>query len=487
MVSSMSKIEGIAASQNRRFLVRGASVLTMDPKLGEIDRTDVLVENGIIAAIGASEVGDAEVIDAQGMILMPGMVDGHRHLWQDMAKNYRFRNFMFDTNVRFGPMFSADDFYLANLVGGLTALDSGVTTVVDFCHLVQDYEQAHEAARGTRDSNVTGFFCPQLLPKRRTYGPGASIPAEEAWVQTMAPAAPDLVRDLERVRDELFSVAADPLRFGLCLTGPELSPRKPEEVLIEFEYARRLEACLVTQHLLGTSGAFRMGLDRNYRVVPELIRHKLIGPGYLAAHGTGLSNDELAMIADAGGAIVSTVMGEVGYADPPAHARFRLAGGSVAIGADGTGRDTHDYFQHIRAAKHSLFRDEANFMLGHTLTPDDYLGLATIEGARAIGLDGVIGSISVGKRADLVLLRTDRAFFPRIGTLASKVFGYSSIEDVDSVWVSGRRVKANGRLIGADWEDLFARCNAAWERIERDALSISFTGKMGPTFPSKSS
>lgn len=470
-----------------RQLIRGASVLTMDAALGEIDRADVLIEDGRIAAIGDITADDAEIIDGSGRILMPGMIDGHRHLWQDMAKNYRFGNFMFETNVRFGPVFSAEDFHLANLVGGLTALDAGVTTVVDFCHLVQDYEQAHAAALGTRASGVAGFFCPQLLPRKRSYGPGVSIDAEEAWSQTMGPADPGLVDDLLRVRTELFSSSDDLLQFGLCLTAFEFSRRRPQEVLAEFDYARRFEVSLLTQHLLGTTGAWRMGLDRGYRIIPELARAGLIGPGYLAAHGTGLTDDELKMIADAGGSLVSTVMGEAGYAHPPAHARFRMAGGAAAIGADGTGRDTHDYFQHIRAAKHTLFRDERNFMLGHSLAPEVHLGLATIEGARALGIDREVGSISVGKRADLVLLRCDRSFFPRIGTLASRVFGYSSIEDVENVWVAGRRVKKDGTLVGHDWNDLYARSAKAWERIERDALSISFTGEMRPTFPAKDS
>lgn len=460
-------------------------MLTMDASLGELGPCDVLVEDSKIAAIGSLPVEEAEIVDAHGMILMPGMVDGHRHLWQDMAKNYRFGNFMFETNVRFGPMFNAEDFHLANFIGGLTALDSGVTSVVDFCHLVQDYEQAEAAALGTRESGVAGFFCPQLLPRRRTYAAGSTIDAELAWQQTMGPADPDLVVDLIKLRARHFSASDDVLGFGVCLTAFEFSPRTPEEVLAEFEHARRLDPAIVTQHVLGVSGAWRMGLDRSYRLIPELVRAGVIGPGYVAAHCTGVSDAELALLADAGGAVVSTVMGEAGYAYPPAHARFRKAGGVAAMGADGTGRDTHDYFQHIRAAKQTLFRDEANFMLGHTTTPLEHLALATIDGARAIGMDGTIGSITVGKRADLVLLRTDRAFFPKMGDLASKVFGYASSEDVDSVWVAGRRVKSGGKLIGADWNDLYARCASAWERIERDALSISFTGAMQPTFPAK--
>lgn len=474
-----------APSRPRKLLIRGAAVLTMDDALGDLERGDVLVDDGRIAAIGSLDVEDAETVDANGMILMPGMIDGHRHLWQDMAKNYRFGNFMFETNVRFGPVFSAEDFHLANLVGGLTALDSGVTSVVDFCHLVQDYDQAEAAALGTRESGIAGFFCPQLPPRRRTYGPGSVIDAELAWTQTMGPADPALVDDLVRLRTRHFASSDDILGFGVCLTAFEFSPRKPEDVLVEFEHARRLDARIVTQHILGVSGAWRMGLDQTYRVIPELVRAGLIGPGYLAAHCTGLTDAELSMLADAGGAVVSTVMGEAGYAYPPAHARFRKVGGTAAMGADGTGRDTHDYFQHIRAAKHTLFRDEANFMLGHTTSPREHLALATIDGARAIGLDGVVGSIAAGKRADLVLLRTDRAFFPRLGDLASKVFGYASIEDVDSVWVAGKRVKAAGKLVGANWDALYARCSSAWERIERDARSVTFSGEMKPTFPAK--
>ncbi|TIQ66812.1 MAG: amidohydrolase, partial [Mesorhizobium sp.] len=133
--------------------------------------------------------------------------------------------------------------------------------------------------------------------------------------------------------------------------------------------------------------------------------------------------------------------GETAYAYPSVHARFHRASGAASIGADGTGRDTHDYFQHIRLAKYGLYRDEENIGLAHSLRPQDYLRLATIEGARALGLESQLGSITPDKQADLVLLRTNRTFFPQVGDLASRVFGYSSIEDVDSVWVCGERVK----------------------------------------------
>ena len=158
------------AGNQPRTLIRGADVLTMDPTLGEQLATDVLVDNGRIAAFGKGLAADgAEVVDAQGMILMPGMIDGHRHVWQyiglgrmvesspgDFATNY------FLWKMAAVVAMEPEDHYIAELVGGLQAIDSGVTSILDYAHGQDTEAKAMAAAQGLKDSGIAGWFAYQM-------------------------------------------------------------------------------------------------------------------------------------------------------------------------------------------------------------------------------------------------------------------------------------------------------------------------------------
>ena len=174
------------------LLIRGADLLTMDPVLQEIEGGDVLVENGKISAVGQGLALDgAEVIDARGMILMPGMCDGHRHVWQIIdagrlaktrpAHYATYQNWKMRTIVSLTP----EDHYLAGLVGGLLAIDSGVTSIIDYAHGQINAETALAAGQGVKDSGIGGWFAFQLGVSS-SYKPGDTVPLAVATSQRIA-------------------------------------------------------------------------------------------------------------------------------------------------------------------------------------------------------------------------------------------------------------------------------------------------------------
>jgi len=147
----------------------------------ELFETDVLVQNGVIAEIGKGlSVANAEVIDAIGMILMPGMCDGHRHLWQtvDAGRLAKTQPSLYSTyqewKMRTMVSMTPDDHYLAGYLGGLMAIDSGVTSVVDYAHGQINAENAMAAGKGTKDSGVGGWYALQLGVSS-TYKPGDTV------------------------------------------------------------------------------------------------------------------------------------------------------------------------------------------------------------------------------------------------------------------------------------------------------------------------
>lgn len=474
----------VRRSSIARQLIRNVTLLSMDDKLGSIPRCDVLIQGSKIAAVQPDlTAGDAEIIDGAGMILMPGMIDGHRHLWQDIAKNYLFSNYMRDGHLRYALQFRPEELYLAEYIGGLTAIDSGVTSVVDFCHAIHDPEQGDAAARGIKASGVGGVFCYQLPVVPPGYGPGSRLSAADAWERIMGPADPSQVKGVAHIRDQYFGGSEDVLSFGIALTAAEFSRRTVEQARAEFAFIDQLQPQLVVQHVLGTNGDWHMGLDRSFRLIPDYYRAGLLRPGYMAVHGNGLSDDELKMLRDSGSSVCSTPLGEHFYSKPSIHARASALGLAAAIGADTTGWQTHDYFDHVRAARTGLCRDDRDVALARTFSAQDYLKFATIGGAKAIGQDARIGSIVPGKRADLVLINAGRDFFPLAGDPASRVFGYSGVGDVDSVWVAGTRRKAKGKVLGVDWPELQERAARVWARMVESGNRITLDGVLSNTFP----
>jgi cytosine/adenosine deaminase-related metal-dependent hydrolase len=187
-----------------------------------------------------------------------------------------------------------------------------------------------------------------------------------------------------------------------------------------------------------------------------------------------MTDEELMMVRDAGAMTCSTTMGEHSYPFPSIHGRARAAGVAAGIGVDGALAFTHDYFQHVRGAFYNLFRTEEGKKLALGYQGEDVLDFVTRLGARAIRDDGVTGTLTVGKRADVLLLRTDRIGFPVVGKLADRVVNYANQPDLDSVWIAGVAHKRHGRMIGIDMAALKAKTNAASARINREGDTIKF-------------
>jgi cytosine/adenosine deaminase-related metal-dependent hydrolase len=214
--------------------------------------------------------------------------------------------------------------------------------------------------------------------------------------------------------------------------------------------------------------------------IPDLQEAGLLGPDYHLAHANRLTSEELKMLLDTGGMVCATAMGEFPYMasanrGPSVHGRARAAGVATGIGIDVNLVLTQDYFEHARAAFWSLYLSPEGTNIAATYKSEDTLDFVTALGARAMRLGDVTGTINVGKRADLVLLRTDRIGFAMQGNLADRVLNFASLGDIDSVWVAGRARKRDGHMIGVDWADLKSRVAEAQQRIGPSAASITFT------------
>lgn len=462
---------------SRPTLIRGADLLTMDDTFSEMPATDLLIVDGKISAIGKDlEAGDAEVIDAAGMILMPGMNDGHRHFWlgfhagrlvkTDARKYNRYQAWKMRTMVCMTP----EDFHLSGLIGGLQAIDSGVTNVLDYAHAHHTQEKAVAGAQGFLDSGVAGIYCYQAS-HNTTYGPGDTLPEAQATAERQGAPHESNYVTAARLR-EMFSSGPDAAaKFGITISEGT-GRRKMEDIRIEFERARSFDPFIVGAHIHKPNPMPPEGV---FRTVADLHKAGLLGPDFHVAHGVEMTDEELVMLRDTGGMICATTMGEFPYVAASIHGKARKMGVAAGIGLDVGTALTQDYFEHVRSGLWSLYRSAEYAAIAREYETADVLDFATRWGAKALRLGDVTGSLEVGKFADLVLLRTDRYGFATRGTLADRVVSFANLTDIDSVWVRGTLRKRNGKMIGVDWASLKSKLGAAQERVDRQAATIQFT------------
>ncbi|MFC1437347.1 amidohydrolase family protein [Streptacidiphilus sp. N1-10] len=426
-----------------RTLLTGGTVVSMDPAVGDLGRGDVLIEDGVIAEVaGRIDAPDAEVIDATDRIVMPGFVDNHRHTWQTQFRgagaDWTFPQWAVAMHGTVKPQYRPEDVYLGTLLGRLEALHSGVTTMLDWFHCALSPEHADAAVAALRDTAGRSIFC---------YGAG--------WGGTDPVDA-----EIRRVR---AAVPGDgPVTLALGLRGHEDTGMQT--------LAREL--ALAAE--LGLRTSVHTGSDGTARPIADLHRHGLLRDTTTFVHGNGIGDDELRMLADAGCSVsvspdVELKMG-FGW---PLTGRMLAAGLRPTLSVDDTPSAGGDMFSTMRTA-YAVQRG-----LDGTLRSRDLLSFTTLDAAASCGLAARTGSITPGKDADLILLRTDDlTVFPvtdPAGTIVSA--GHPGL--VDTVLVAGRVVKRDGVLVDVDLAKLRTRLLESRDRIAA-AAGIALDGSWQP-------
>ena len=458
----------------QRTLITNANLLTMaepaSPGLNQL-----LVEDGRIAAIGRDlGVTDAEVIDAHGGIVMPGMVDTHRHTWQSLLRAALADGTLYDymALVRYGyaPHFTAQDAELGNYAGALDALNAGVTTVVDHAHLVLTPDHADALLSGLENTGIRAVYCYGLpdVPD-----PGARIDTERAFTSRWRH------EDAERLRSERLPGSDGLIRFGI--SGSELLFAPLHYTVPEVELARRLDAHRYSVHV--ANGPFARGT----RYVTRLLKKGLVDERTLFVHGNVLSHADLSRIASVGASISVTPESEMQMGmGTPIWPEARRAGVACGLGVDIVSGGSGDLFTQMRLAL-AAGRMAANDKLGEhrvmpeklQLTTEHALRAATIDGARAAGLDREVGTLEVGKRADLIVVRTAEHHLSPVLDPVKTVVVQAGAGDVELVMVDGVILKRDGKLVGADWHGIEARLQQAAERIftaaTQQSLDLAYT------------
>lgn len=418
----------------RPVVFRNATVLTIDPSLGMIEKGDVLVNGDAIAAVGrqlAVPEGTQE-IDASGGILMPGMVDTHRHMWQTTMRGFgadwTLTNYFVFYYLNWGKVFRPDEIFAGNLLSAIEAMDAGVTTTVDWSHGLQTVQHADAAVDALE--TVPGRFV-------LAYGNLLGAP----WEWSKAPEFRDFIK-------RRIDGRGDRLRMQLAfdVTGDAAFPEKGA-----FESARELNLPVTTH-----AGVWGATNDNGIRLMYD---NGFMTPSNIYVHAATLSDDSYQRIAATGGyASVSTESEQsAGQGYPPTWL-LRRHNIPVSLSMDTSVWWSGDLFSAMRSTlsadrsrEHMEAHKNNNTVTLSHLRAEQVVEWATLGGAKALGMDSIIGSITPGKKADLVLIKNDQSpvMFPLLNPYGHVVF-QAGRGDVHTVMVDGKVVKYNNRLLGSD-------------------------------------
>ncbi|AGB39160.1 amidohydrolase family protein [Natronococcus occultus] len=416
-----------------RTLIRNGTVVTVDPDLGVCEDTDVLVEDGRIERIDRDiDAAGAKTIDASDSIVMPGFVNAHHHTWQagvrGVAGDWSFMEYLETMLGEISSHYRPEDAYLGNLFGALEQLNAGTTTVLDWFHIANSPGHTNRAIDGLEDAGI-----------RAVFAHGQPGDDNDLWWEESTEPHPD---DIRRLNDERFPANDGLLTLAMGIRGPDYSTE--EVVAHDIELARELDV-LASMHIgsLGPGG------------VETLEELGLLGNDLNYVHGNRLTDEEFELIGESGGSVTTTpeVEMQMGMGMPPIRQTLDAEGAIPSLGVDIVSNVSGDMFTQTRVGlqtQRALDNQptvEAGEQVGElSISARRALEFATIEGARALGLDDEIGSLTPGKRADITMIRTDDLNTTPVHDPIETVVFQSGVANVDTVLVDGEVVKRDGKL-----------------------------------------
>lgn len=444
---------------SQRKLISGGAILTMDPTLGDLERGDLLIDDGRIAAIAPSiDAADAERIDAAGSIVIPGLIDTHRHTWQSALRHRLgdedFAGYGCAMLRGLGPLYTAEDVRIGTLLGAVAALESGTTTLLDWSHALNTPAHADAAIGALREAGIRSIFAQ-----------GWSRSDGRNWTRDSELRHPE---DLMRVRREILASDDALVTHAMAGRGPEMTTI--DVVKQDFELAREL-GIRISMHV----GVRDFG--PKFRAVEAMAQAGVLGNELTLIHVCACSAHEFQLMAEHG---VSASIGPqsemmIDGCGVPAVGRLMAVGIKPSLSGDTEVCGTGDLFTQMRMALAAERLLTANRLLPGPLPPAmkvrDALEFATVVGAQACGLDRRVGSLTVGKDADVVIIRgTDLNLAPVSDPVGAVVLA-AHPGNVDTVLVQGEIRKRHGKLVGVDLPKILREATQSRdELLKRAAL-----------------
>ena len=430
------------------YLIRNGFVMTMEPGVADIPDGNVHVRGGHIVAVGAGvEAPGAEVLDGRGMIVLPGLVETHWHMWNTLLRSMagdRTEHGYFPTARQLGEKYLPGDMYQGTRLSAAEAIFSGTTTVHDWCHNIRGTEYADEDLRALRESGIRARF---------SYG-AAQGQSPDTSIDTA---------DIARLQKNWNALSNDGLlTLGLAWRGTATSATGAIGAAAwrkDFDAARAL-GIPISVH--ANNARARAG------AIAVMAKEKCLGRDVQVIHAIWLTKEELKALADSGSAVSLSPYTElrIGFGFP-ATGELLAAGIPVGLSVDTTTLSgSADMFAIMKAIQNiENARTENEFKLPARRV----LELGTIEGARSLGLADRTGSLRPGKRADLIMVNTRDVNLGVFSDPAHMLVEAAQPSNVDTVMVDGRILKRRGRLTAVNVGQVVDEARAALVAVRKRA------------------
>jgi cytosine/adenosine deaminase-related metal-dependent hydrolase len=427
-----------------RTLIKNAIVMTMDDTLGTMEGADVLIDGDRIAAVGRDLPADGgEVIDGTGRVVMPGLIDGHRHMFSgilrggssDVSYSGNAGGYFKVVIQDFGGNMTPEDSYVSSRLGAVESINGGITTLHAWEHNLMSPAHAEASLRAMRETGLRGRF---------SYGPpNDTMTLDQAGVRQMK-------ADLFPLREGAVWMTEDGLwSLGIATRGVELA--KPEIWEPEFAFARA-EGLPITAHLMEGQ-------------IPALKAKDALGPDVLSIHALAASDEDIAYLKASGSpvCVATPALARSGHHPSPV-VRLMKAGVPVCLSVDSTaGCDTADMWAVMRITMivERLLHADAG-----VYTNRDAIRHSTIEAARCLGIDHVTGSLTPGKKADVIVIDTRALNLAPFTVTETLIASCVTPANVEAVFIDGRCVKRDGKLVNIDPAAVVAEANAAFSALQ---------------------
>jgi cytosine/adenosine deaminase-related metal-dependent hydrolase len=445
-----------------KILLKGGTVLSVDPQVGDLSTGDVLIDGDTIAGVEPSIDADAEVVDCTGRVVIPGFVDTHRHTWEaairNCAPNATLDDYFVEVLDTFAPLYRPEDVHASNVAGSLECLNAGITTLVDWSHINNTPDHPDAAVQGLQETGIRALYA---------YG-SANTSIEKYWYFSPEAIPGD---DVRRIRDTYFSSDSGLLTMGLATRGPGFT--QDQVVQSEWGLAREL-GIPITVHV-------NMGrLAGRYAMVEQLDRLGLLGPDTTFIHCCYFSEHEWQRVKDTGGTIsvAPQVELQMGHGWPPVN-KARQFGLRPSLSIDVVTTVPGDMFTQIRAA-FGAERARVNAVTWELGTPTpetmltarDMLTMATLDGAHVAGLEDRTGSLTPGKQADVVVIDATAVGVAPVHDPVAAVTLSADVSNVEHVIVGGVFRKRDFRLL-ADVTAAVSRVQASRDYLVAAAATAA--------------
>jgi len=464
---------GLNGKKHTSILLKGGNVLQYDSENKvTFPVVDVLVEDQVIAQVGSNIIPEpgTEVIDVAGQIVSPGFVDTHRHLFQSHLRTMTANQTLLQYcgHLLLGKIIyhTPEDLYLAQLGAATEAVHCGVTTVLDHSHVQLSDEHIQMCIKASVESGLRSSYCfgPYLMPT--SHNP-LTFPEK---AQEIIKHQLDVFYQMVEEKPLGGPKNDGRLTLGLACDGVEWKPVEDVRKLLTFAHERNIPMSFHDAHVHGMPS------------MRYLQKNNLLSNTMIVSHFSTPEDSAFQAAKENGVAISCTPESEMqmSHGWPEGFNSFRY-GCKTGLGVDSSAICSGDMFytmrlllQMQRARDNAELAERGKVPKRLQATVDQVLYMATLGGAEALNRQAEIGSIEVGKKADMILINTDSPCMVAGLDLGAAMVMHATPADVDTVIINGEIVKRHGELLRVDWKTLKTRLIKSRHELEERWKHVDF-------------